>query len=474
MKKIYCFLIAFYSIQSFSQITISKDQTFGSSGFISQNFSASQEIVSSRILILPDHSILTIINGNQHNSIFKVKPNGTLDPTFGINGKRDFPENNFMNVVSQGTKFIVYFGPKTDDSNNPYEGSKIIRLTENGSLDTTFGDNGVLNEVTESINPQSLSVLVLLDESFIVSNSNSTNAKKFTVNGQLETSYGNNGEIVYDYHFPIGQSTNGLITTCDISSLSSSVYSFYDLYSLTTNTVLNLTNAPCHEQNGYILQNKTNLSTRMTSTGTVYSIFEYKNYPLPDFSRMVVINDKKMDTTFNGKGFLTSENFERYIDAGFGADNFLILSINENQRFFTAYSAKGIPLLINNESSFGVLSGDQIEMKGNYILVSSLISDDNQNMNRMKIEKFLISNDKLSTSNTSGSQIEIENPVKDFLNIKNADKVENFQLYNIEGRKIAEDKNFKNIPTSNLAKGNYILKIRMKNGELQSKKLIKN
>ena len=212
----------------------------------------------------------------------------------------------------------------------------------------------------------------------------------------------------------------------------------------------------------------------MTSTGMVYSIFEYKNYPLPDFCRLVVINDEKMDTTFNGKGFLTSENFERYIDAGFGADTFLLLSINANQKYFSAYSAKGIPLLINNESSYGVLSGDQIEMKGNYILVSSVISDDNQNMNRVKIEKFLITNDKLSTTNTNVNQIEIENPVKDFLNIKNADKADHFQLYNVEGRKIAEDKNFKNIPTSNLAKGNYILKIKMKNGEFISKKLIKH
>lgn len=474
MMKIYFLLIAIYSIQIYSQITVTKDNSFGSGGVLSQTFSASQSIVSSRILILPDHSVMTIINGSESNSIFKVKPNGSFDPSFGNNGRVDFVENNFMNVVLQGSKFIIYFGPKTNNTNNPYEDSKIIRVTQNGTLDPTFGDHGILNEITESINPQSLSVLVLPDESFMVTNSNSTYSKKFTVDGQLETSFGNNGEIVYDYHFPIGKSSNGKIATCDISSLSSSVYSFYDLYSLTTNTVLNLNNAPCHEHNGSILQNKTNLSTRMTSTGMVYSIFEYKNYPIPDFCRLVVINEEKMDATFNGKGFLTSENLERFIDAGFGADTFFILSINANEKYFTAYSVKGSPILINHESSFRLISGDEIEMKDNFILVSSIISDENQNTNGVKIEKFLISNDKLATTNINTDQIEIENPVKDFLNIKNAEKANHFQLYNIDGRKIAEDKNFKNIPTSKLTKGNYILKITMKNGDIFSKKLIKN
>lgn len=474
MKKIYFFLITLYSIQTFSQVTIKHDNSFGTQGVFTSDLSSNQNILNSHLIILPDQSILNIINGEAHNFILKLKPNGLLDPSFANNGRLDFPENNYMNAVLQGNKVIVYFGPKATDFINPYQDSRIIRITENGLLDTSFGENGVLSEVTESTNAQSLSVLVLADQSLVVSNSNSTHSKKYTVNGQLESSYGNNGEINYDYHFPLGQSSNGKIATCDVNSISSSVYSFFDLYSLTTNTVLNLTQAPCHQHNGMVLQNKSNLSTRMTNNGIVYSVFEYKNYPLPDFSRLVVINKEKLDVNFNGTGFVTSENEEQFLDAGSAENSFFLLNQKHNQKYINAYSATGTVLTINNQRDFTLTSGDQIEIKNNYILVKSIVSDPGENIGRLRIEKFILSTDKLSTVNNTTNNIEVENPVKDFLNVKNAENAVNFQIYNMEGRKISEEKNFKSIKVSALSKGNYLLKITLKKGEFVSKKIIKN
>lgn len=474
MKKYYFFLITFYSIQIYSQITIKNDSSFGNNGVFTADLISNQIILNSHMIVLPDNSILNIINGEENNYILKLKPNGTLDPAFANNGRLDFQENNFMNAVLQGDKIIIYFGPKPLGFDNPYQDSKIIRITQNGVLDTTFGQNGILNEVTESIHPQSLSVLVLADESLVVNNSNSTFPKKYTINGQLETGFGDNGEINYNYHFPIGKSISGKITTCDINSLSSSVYSFFDLYSLTTNTVLNLTEAPCHQYNGNILQNKTNLSTRMTSNGTVYSVFEYKNYPLPDFSRLVVINNEKLDTDFNGNGFITSQDDERFLDSGFTENTFLVLNQKQSQKSINGYSSTGNALTINDKRDFNLLSGHEIEIKNNYVLVNSIIQDANQNMSSVKIEKFMISSEKLSTVNTTVINIKVENPVKDFLNIKNAENAHNFEIFNVEGRKVGGDKNYQNIRTSNLPKGNYILKITLKNGEIFSNKIIKN
>lgn len=475
MKKITFFLIILLcGIQVFSQINITKDNSFGNGGVFTTDVSLGQTIRNSNLLVLPDHSILYIINGADKNQILKLKPDGSLDPNFANNGTLDFQENNFMNAVLQGNKIIIYFGPKPADFDNIYEDSKILRYNQNGTLDTTFGNNGILNEVTENTNPQSLSVMVLADHSLIVTNSNATYPKKFTVDGQLDSGFGNNGEIIYDYHFPLGQSLNGKIATCDVSSLSSSIYSFYDLNSLAANKVLNLNTTATHQYNGFNLQNKTNISTRMTDNGMVYSIFAYQNYPLPTFSRLAVIKNEQLDSNFNGNGFITSENEERFLDSGFENNVFLILNQKANQKALSAYSAIGNSLKINNMTDFNLLSGHEIEMKDNYILVNSTIPDDNQNMSRVKIEKFLIVNELLATSNNSLKKIEIENPIKEFLNIKNAENAENFEVYNIEGRKVLTSKNFKNINTSNLPKGNYILKINMKNGELFSKKLIKN
>ena len=472
MKKIAFFLFALWSIQTFSQISISKDNSFGDDGIFLSESDSSQSILSSNILILPDNSILYIINNEEKNFILKLKPNGTLDPSFGDDGKLQFNVNNFINAVLQGDKIIVYFGPKPN-GDDPYEDSKIIRYDKNGTLDTTFGNNGVLNEITESINPQALSVVVLKDQSLVVTNSNAVHPKKFTKNGLLDSAFGNNGEIIYSYHFPLGQFSNGKIATCDISSLTSSIYSFYDLNSLNNNTVMNLNDHACHHHNGVVLQNKSNLSTRMTDDGTVYSTFEYKNYPLPDFSRLIVMKNENINTNFNENGFVTSDDDEQFLDSGFSENLFFVLSQKDNKKALKAYSNKGTSVNIDLKTVFDLTSGNEIEMKNNYILVNSILSDHNQNFSQVKIEKFIISNNSLSTSNNLTKKIEIENPVKDKLNIKNAELAEYFEIYGVEGSKILESKTFQNMNVGKLLKGNYILKIKMKNGENFSKKLIK-
>ncbi|MDQ0476520.1 T9SS type A sorting domain-containing protein [Chryseobacterium sp. MDT2-18] len=473
MKKFTFFLITLCGIQIFSQITITKDSSFGNNGVFTANFHSNQTVLNSNVLVLPNNAMLYIINTANRNYILKLHPNGTLDSDFADNGRLEFGENNFLNAVLQGNKIIVYLGPKPLDYNT-YGDSKILRYHLNGTLDSTFGNNGVINEVTESTNPQSLSVLVLEDQSLVVTNSNSIYPKKFTVDGRLDTGFGSNGEIIYNYYFPLGQSSTGKIATCDVSSLSSSVYSFYNLNALTANTVLNLNEKECHQYNGFPLQNKTNTSTRMTSSGMVHSVFQYQNYPLPDFSRLVVIRNEQLDPDFNAKGFVTSENYEQFLDSGFADNVFFILNQKGNEKALKAYSQSGTSLKINSQRDFNLLSGHEIEIKDNYILVNSILPDDYQNLVRVKIEKFLISKEQLSTSNNTLKKIEVENPIKDFLNITNAENAESFEIYNVEGRKILASRNFKNINTANLPKGNYILKMSMKNGEIFSKKLIKN
>lgn len=473
MKKLYFFLITLCGIQAFSQITITRDNTFGNNGNFTTNFSANQQILHSNTIILADHSILQVVNLADNNYILKLKPNGTLDATFANNGKLELGVNNVMNAVLQNEKIMVYFGPKSTDYSD-YTDSKIIRYNSNGTLDNTFGTNGILNEVTENTDPQALSVLVLTDQSLLVTNSAETYPKKFTSNGQLDSTAGNNGIIQYNYHFPIGQFSNGKVATCDVNSTSSSLFSFFDLQSLSNNTVLDLNNHSCHQHNGFTVQNKTNVSTRTTKEGLVYSIFNYTNYPLANFSRLIVMKNEQLDSQFNGAGFATSEDGENFLDAGFSNKIFIVLNEKGNQMALNAYSAAGISLNINNVRDFGLTSGHELEVKDNYILVKSMIKDVNQNIVNVKIEKFLLSDDRLATSNNALKQIKVENPVKDFLNIINAENGVQFDLYDMTGRIILNSKIPKNMNTSNLSKGIYILKIKLKNGENFSQKLIKN
>ena len=146
----------------------------------------------------------------------------------------------------------------------------------------------------------------------------------------------------------------------------------------------------------------------------------------------------------------------------------------DQQKSFIAYSSTGTSLKINGNRDFALQSGQEIEVKPTYILVNSIVQDENNILNRVKIEKFLFQNNNLSTSNNQLKNVEIQNPVKDILNIKNGELAENFEIYSTNGRKILQSKNIKNINITPLPKGIYILKIRLKSGEIVSKKLMKN
>ncbi len=473
MKKLYFFLIALCGIQTFSQITITKDNTFGKNGNFTTSFNSTQKILNAKTIILNDKSILQVVNTTDNAYILKLKPNGTLDVNFANSGKLELGVNNFMNAVLQNDKIIVYFGPKALDYSD-YTEAKIVRYNSNGTLDTSFGINGVLNEVTESTDSQALSVLVLADQSLLVANSAETNPKKYTRNGQLDASAGNNGVIPYNYNFPVGQFSNGTIATCDVNSLFSSLYSFFDLNSLSGNTVVDLNNYSCHQLNGFKIQNKSNVSTRTTVDGLVYSIFNYKNYPLANFSRLVVLRSEQLDSKFNGAGFVTSEDEENFLDVGFLNKTFIVLNEKGNQKALNAYSTAGAALTINSTRNFNLSSGNEIELKDNYILVKSIISDENQNDAQVTIEKFIISDqNRLTNNNLLEPTIKVENPMRDFLNIKNAENAVLFEIYDMNGRPVLISKTSENISTSKLLKGNYFLKITFKNGQTSSQKLLK-
>lgn len=177
-------------------------------------------------MLLADDSILQIVSITHTSYILKLKPDETLDSAFGKNGKLQLACNNFLNLVLQGCKIIVYFGPKNLDFSN-YINSKIVRYHPNGILNLIFGNNGVLNEVTESTNPPALSVLLLADQSFTETKAAEINHKKYKINGQLDTAFGESGVINYNYNYPLGQFLNRKIVTCDVSFLSSSVFSFF-------------------------------------------------------------------------------------------------------------------------------------------------------------------------------------------------------------------------------------------------------
>ena len=128
------------------------DVSFDNDGIIASKFDSSND-VSSKLLIQPDDKIITIgtkitnvINtlGKELIALSRTNTDGSLDTTFGTNGKvvsdlgQDYSKIKNA-IVQQDGKILVSCQTGTFGNVNEYS---LIRYNNNGSLDTTFGNNG--------------------------------------------------------------------------------------------------------------------------------------------------------------------------------------------------------------------------------------------------------------------------------------------------------------------------------------------
>ena len=208
-------------ILTFSQ-NYSLDTTFGSNGI---NYTANaSECVKS--IFATDNKILTtgfILSNNfdlvTHTVVVKLNSNGLADTTFGNNGLiqtnvdyKDTPHG----IATQPNGKILVAGSFTIESpstgifpRNPY----VIRYNTDGSLDTTFGANGILkifnfNTVTST---NAYSIVPLSNGKIFVSisgNSSNLNSALIRLNedGTFDTSFADNGILRFDtnsYRFSI-------------------------------------------------------------------------------------------------------------------------------------------------------------------------------------------------------------------------------------------------------------------------------
>lgn len=126
----------------------SRDRTFGRNGqFILNTNTPDGECGFHDILLLPDGRIMAVGSLNFSMLILMLKQNGTLDTTFGESGmvtvrRRSSSNGNSVAldelgriVVGGATEFGGYSGRDSADF-------LIVRLRSNGTLDSTFGKNG--------------------------------------------------------------------------------------------------------------------------------------------------------------------------------------------------------------------------------------------------------------------------------------------------------------------------------------------
>jgi uncharacterized delta-60 repeat protein len=166
-----------------------------------------------QLIALPDNKIIYAGKSStmypSQMVVYKLNNDGSFDNTFGTNGKVLFNSGPLVwhslgALGVQSTNKILLCGMNFDNI-APSVGS-ISRLNANGSVDNSFGSNGILVPNLGFINDYvSYSMIkVLSDNSFLVAGNhyNATTSErinflaKFNENGVLQTNFGTNGKVI--------------------------------------------------------------------------------------------------------------------------------------------------------------------------------------------------------------------------------------------------------------------------------------
>lgn len=124
------------------------DSSFSNSGvfLVNTNTSSSNQKIVSSIYLQQDGKIIlggwtALVNGNSDLYLIRLKPNGTFDSSFGNNGEfvNDLgSDEGITSIAVQPDNKILICG---NISNNYIV---VIRYHPNGTLDSSFGNNGIV------------------------------------------------------------------------------------------------------------------------------------------------------------------------------------------------------------------------------------------------------------------------------------------------------------------------------------------
>lgn len=194
------------------------DSTFGNNGLVSFPIQTTQAIAVTitcikNIIIQNDDKILVGGIADYYSLLMRFNVNGTIDSTFGTNGQMDINSGQFQELIHnfeiQANGKIIITGEFGGDIFT-------ARLDTSGHLDATFGTNGITivpysnYERARKIKFQSDGSIIIAAWSFDYTPMNEQLYNliiRLTENGQFDASFGNNGFTIIPSIFN-GEGTN--------------------------------------------------------------------------------------------------------------------------------------------------------------------------------------------------------------------------------------------------------------------------
>lgn len=502
MKRTILLLIFSCSI-SYSQTDGSLDTSFGTNGKVITDLSSSTDYAFDGIQ-LPDNKILvggyTTLKG-QDNLILKYLPNGALDTSFGTNGYSIVEFGNDLSLVRkigiQNDGKIILAGR----SGASLAHATISRLNTDGTLDTTFGTNGITTKVIGSESDiQGLHILP--DNKIIVVgyalNSNSDIlAIKLNADGTYDNSFGTNGVQIIDFE-SLSQRAFCSVMNGDkilIGGVVSNPTESSLLVQLNSDGSIDKSfglNGYSYAQFGANLQdNYDRFMTIKIANNKIYGVGSRATSAFKYVINLAKFSiDGQLDTTFSddGKILIDTKSEKDFINdinilqnnsillAGVtsttSTSNSLLIKLNPDGTYKTNFGVKGIVTTNMNSSNSTIqkviVNGDH------FITIGATSPTANPNIG---LAKYKNSNSLgIPENQFKGKNFNVfPNPVKDKLNITSlsGQKPEFVTLINAKGQALFQNKlNTEQINVESLPKGIYILKI-YSEGVTENVKIIK-
>lgn len=146
---------------------------------------------------------------SSHNfTVVRYNANGSLDTTFNTTGivtmalSTNFDESIKVAIQSDGK--IVVIG-RTDNDNTNYDFA-VVRFTSAGALDTTFNSTGIVITPIGAVGDTAMGVVIQPDGKLVIAGYAGMGATgsditvvRYNTNGSLDTSFGTNGIVTSDF-----------------------------------------------------------------------------------------------------------------------------------------------------------------------------------------------------------------------------------------------------------------------------------
>lgn len=293
------------------------DTSFGNAGKVTTNVNGSQEGLS-RVVVQMDGKLIAAGNDNSGTGVYIARYNndGSLDTTFATTGWIKTTDQFLEGLAVQSDGKILV-------GNNTF-GLGVSRYNPNGTLDTTFGAGGRASTVVGSSSGARAIGLQFDGKIIVAGYSNSATGDqdfalvRFNSNGTLDTTFGNNGKVTtnvvgfVDFVTAVAIQPDGKIVASGVGSGSTLASSNFATVRYNSNGTLN----SGFGTNGIVVTDFFNNfdfpnDVAIQNDGKIVVAGEAGHHPTDasqdDFGIVRYDPDGSLDSSFGGTGKVTSD-----------------------------------------------------------------------------------------------------------------------------------------------------------------------